>query len=811
MVDYQISTTNFTTPFLGNSLHLRDVALNASGDESVFPASTLSAHSDYDSSSDVTSLLLTARSASPTNLVEENYNSLSVGHTGERGSSVGLKNNTMAGSPKNLDLTVASHPTNLFLEQSNTMFMPILAETAHTQRSRAPSPGISKMLLSLSDHPVERPCTPTASTLYRNTKTHCNPSELGQQTYDECMMFTRWANTLLQQSQDQFFITDLVRDLGDGLTLLSMVEMLVGECPPQIHIKPALDVQKMENVQTCLDFLEYYDVSVNGITAEDIVKGNLKVVLALCHCLYRHFASSAGTPGSKRVKREINRLHLREQRLKERHGSQLSYLEEASQGESRISREKLQLSFENPSRILSDNERQKVGGFMRVSLVPKDTAENGTSSSTKRELGKLEEELRLLQLECGDESFGVSTPSFRASHLQRSQKNPRQELRDLCRGSLVGTKVQEPKLSTIAQETFGNNDLVAASRCKTFQCESDDGKLPFGGCYLSEPAGEYKNSKTPDLEHSLDESFIFKEYPAQPSFLEEIRALTPRTSSQAVLNGQGANVFKSSMKSQGISNLFDVDFGDLDARMSRDQENTALKRMVRVASRSKLDRRSRQSASSVAVNVNGEMARSLLNSSTEQDKGQQLGTGDRRSRHGLNTALYASFGVVNVNGEADGEAAKSLLSSSSEENKREKLDTMDSRSVPDLGTGLSASLSQANVNGESAKLFGSSTKLDKEEQLGLPLSFVPLNKPMFKDKGSSLSTETPLETFSSEPKRPHLQRSFSKEKRHREQVFAKKSARNALPSSSKAHLHNLTALIRTSAKNANASCSEEEQ
>ena len=42
----------------------------------------------------------------------------------------------------------------------------------------------------------------------------------------------------------------------------------VGEYPPQIHVKPALDVQKMENVQTCLDFLEYYDVSVNGIAAE---------------------------------------------------------------------------------------------------------------------------------------------------------------------------------------------------------------------------------------------------------------------------------------------------------------------------------------------------------------------------------------------------------------------------------------------------------------------------------------------------------------------------------------------------------------
>lgn len=38
--------------------------------------------------------------------------------------------------------------------------------------------------------------------------------------------FMRWANAFLQHSQDQFLITDLVRDLGDGITLLSLVEML---------------------------------------------------------------------------------------------------------------------------------------------------------------------------------------------------------------------------------------------------------------------------------------------------------------------------------------------------------------------------------------------------------------------------------------------------------------------------------------------------------------------------------------------------------------------------------------------------------
>jgi len=44
-------------------------------------------------------------------------------------------------------------------------------------------------------------------------------------------MFTTWANTYLQHSLDQFLITDLARDLGDGITLLSLVEMLGGFIP----------------------------------------------------------------------------------------------------------------------------------------------------------------------------------------------------------------------------------------------------------------------------------------------------------------------------------------------------------------------------------------------------------------------------------------------------------------------------------------------------------------------------------------------------------------------------------------------------
>ena len=42
-----------------------------------------------------------------------------------------------------------------------------------------------------------------------------------------------------------------------------------GESPPQLHIKPCLQVQKIENIQACLEFLvEGGRVSIHSISAE---------------------------------------------------------------------------------------------------------------------------------------------------------------------------------------------------------------------------------------------------------------------------------------------------------------------------------------------------------------------------------------------------------------------------------------------------------------------------------------------------------------------------------------------------------------
>lgn len=192
MVDCHLPRNH--TPFIAKAAHLRDSASYVSGDESVLPASTLSVRSDFDSASDMTSLLMTARSTSPTSLLGESGFHLSLG---DKDPVEAISFETWM---KDSDTDAVRYDTNplrldkrgtlttFALEQGSGSFMPINTKGFISPRSRTPSPGIGKMLLSLSDHPVERPCSPNASSLYKNTKTHCNPSELGQQTYNECMV-----------------------------------------------------------------------------------------------------------------------------------------------------------------------------------------------------------------------------------------------------------------------------------------------------------------------------------------------------------------------------------------------------------------------------------------------------------------------------------------------------------------------------------------------------------------------------------------------------------------------------------------------
>ena len=66
--------------------------------------------------------------------------------------------------------------------------------------------------------------------------------------------FTRWANEHLKQANKQ--IDDLQVDLGDGLKLIALLEVLSGKRLPRHNKKPVFRTQKLENVTIALKFLE---------------------------------------------------------------------------------------------------------------------------------------------------------------------------------------------------------------------------------------------------------------------------------------------------------------------------------------------------------------------------------------------------------------------------------------------------------------------------------------------------------------------------------------------------------------------------
>jgi len=90
--------------------------------------------------------------------------------------------------------------------------------------------------------------------------------------------FTRWANTHLVARN--MCIQDISKDLDDGLCLANLLELISGKKVPY-NKKPKLRVHKLENVTSCLTFLEQEKLKLVNIAAPNIVDGNLKLILGL--------------------------------------------------------------------------------------------------------------------------------------------------------------------------------------------------------------------------------------------------------------------------------------------------------------------------------------------------------------------------------------------------------------------------------------------------------------------------------------------------------------------------------------------------
>ena len=538
------------------------------------------------------------------------------------------------------------------------------------------------------------------------------------------------------------------------------------------------------------------------------------------------------TSDQTNLKREIKRLQLREQRLKERQGSELTYLGELSQNKSSFATEKREWSQEIPTVDINRTKQlDELGVVSPTGSTPTTMWHNQSLTvNTKRELDELEEELRLLKLECSDNSYDTKrywteqpgqfsfnatfTLGLPTSNLPRQlrQTNVRQELKNLHRGNPVMAQLDKR-----AQKTVGDthSSVDTSSMCDVLSSDRENGKLPFGGCYLSEPSNGLENSERRNLDLSFDESSVFTDYPIRPSFPLQ-RSSPPLVNSKKVKRNGRVLVPEPSLETKEISNLFDLDFSDFDARISRGGEDSAIKRMMRAGNRSKLNSNSVYglyaglSSGSGLANPKDKVAKSAMEIPRTFDKRERLDASGRKLRRGLDGKLS------DISNGDDKMPKQPFVSSISQRDQRVSLCLRGVQSEREFsGTKLSSTMGETNENYQVTRGLSSSfAGNDKEDLIATSLRPLPSERSTtYNNEERSVSKETPFGMISRQSSEPvkQLQESVSEEKRRRrQQVLATKTSRKNQPSSKKTHLHALTALIRSSSRNAGAACSEED-
>lgn len=104
--------------------------------------------------------------------------------------------------------------------------------------------------------------------------------------------FLRWANTYLETREPIAALVDLKTDFSNGVRLIQLLEIIGNESLGKYYPNPQLRVQKAENINTALEFVKHRGILLHNIGAEDVMDGNLKLILGLLWILVLRFTIS---------------------------------------------------------------------------------------------------------------------------------------------------------------------------------------------------------------------------------------------------------------------------------------------------------------------------------------------------------------------------------------------------------------------------------------------------------------------------------------------------------------------------------------
>ncbi|KAK9471047.1 calponin homology domain-containing protein [Dipodascopsis tothii] len=100
--------------------------------------------------------------------------------------------------------------------------------------------------------------------------------------------FIRWTNSHLE-ARNIDPVKSLKTDFCDGVKLIQLLEIIGNESLGRYVVRPKLRVQKAENMNTALDFIRRRGIQLYNIGAEDIMDGNVKLILGLLWTLILRF------------------------------------------------------------------------------------------------------------------------------------------------------------------------------------------------------------------------------------------------------------------------------------------------------------------------------------------------------------------------------------------------------------------------------------------------------------------------------------------------------------------------------------------
>jgi actinin alpha len=99
--------------------------------------------------------------------------------------------------------------------------------------------------------------------------------------------FTAWVNSHLRKVGTS--IEEISTDFSDGLKLAQLLQVISGDKVEKLTQKPTLRIQKIQNTGACLKLIQDKGVKLVGIAPEELVDGNLKMVLGMIWTIILRF------------------------------------------------------------------------------------------------------------------------------------------------------------------------------------------------------------------------------------------------------------------------------------------------------------------------------------------------------------------------------------------------------------------------------------------------------------------------------------------------------------------------------------------